>query len=186
MPAGRPRDTTVAERIAQAALQLMREQGPQAVHVDGVAARSGVARTTVYRRYRDRDALITATLTRMTEAPLPHADLPVADKLHWVLEQVRVLVEEQVGRGAVAAVLADSDPVFGSALRRMLSARLTQLQHEIDADVRVGQVRPDVDAEALAGLAFGAYLGELLQHGRARRGWADRVVTLLLRAIEST
>ena len=186
MPAGRPRDTTVDERVAEAALQLMREQGPQAVHVDGVAARSGVARTTVYRRYRDREALIAATLDRMTAAPLPHADLPVADKLRWVLEQARVLVEEQVGRGAVAAVLADADPVFAAALRRMLGDRLAQLQGEIDGDVRQGQVRPDVDAETLAGLALGAYLGELLQHGRARRGWADGVVTLLLRAVERT
>ena len=186
MPAGRPRDTTVDERIAAAALQLMREQGPQAVHVDGVAARSGVARTTVYRRYRDRDALIAATLDRMTEASLPHADLPLADKLRWLLDQVRVLVEEQVGRGAVAAVLAGSDPAFASALRRMLGARLAQLQQEIDTDIRQGQVQPDVDADALAGLAFGAYLGELLQHGRARPGWADGFVTLLLRGVERT
>ncbi|MFM6848858.1 MAG: TetR/AcrR family transcriptional regulator [Terrabacter sp.] len=186
MPAGRPRDTGVDERIAQAALRLMREQGPQAVHVDGVAALSGVARTTVYRRYRDRDALITATLARMTEASLPHADLLVADKLRWVLEQVRDLVEEQVGRGAVAAVLADSDPVFAAALRRTLTTRLGLLQRDIDGDIRAGQLRPGVDAETLAGLAFGAYLGELLQHGRSRRGWADRVVELLLHGVERT
>ncbi|GAB2754337.1 hypothetical protein GCM10027039_10800 [Terrabacter koreensis] len=68
----------------------------------------------------------------------------------------------------------------------MLGARLAQLQQEIDSDIRHGQVRPDVDADALAGLAFGAYLGELLQHGRARGGWADGVVTLLLRGVERT
>jgi AcrR family transcriptional regulator len=80
-------------------------------------------------------------------------------------------------------VLADSDPAFSAALRALLVARLESLQVEIDADIAAGRIRPGTDGEALAGLAFGAYLGELLQHGRARRGWADRVVDLLMQGL---
>ena len=40
------------ERITAAALDLLRTQGPAAVTVEAVAARSGVAKTTIYRRYR--------------------------------------------------------------------------------------------------------------------------------------
>ena len=57
---GRPRDPHTDELITQATLDLLRERGPSAVHVDAVAARSGVARTTIYRRYSDREALIRA------------------------------------------------------------------------------------------------------------------------------
>ncbi len=45
-----PRD----ERITAAALDLLRAKGPKAVTVEAVAARADVAKTTIYRRYRDR------------------------------------------------------------------------------------------------------------------------------------
>ena len=130
-------------------------------------------------------ALLTATLELFADAPFPAADLPVEDKLRWVLDQVRELVEEQLGRGAIAAVLADSDPAFSTALRARLRRRLEALQVQIDADVASGRLRDGIDVESLAGVAFGAYLGEALQHGRVRPGWADGVADLLLRGISS-
>ncbi|MGO4596295.1 TetR/AcrR family transcriptional regulator [Terrabacter sp. 2RAF25] len=178
--AGRPRDAGVDDRIGAAALALLRERGPEAVHIDAVAARSGVARTTIYRRHRDREALLAATLAAFAGDAFPQADLPVEEKLRWVFEQVRALVEEHLGRGAIAAVLTDSDPAFTVALRTRLRGWFEVLEREIAADVSSGRLRRGVDVEGLAALAFGAYLGELLQHGRARRGWADGVLELLL------
>lgn len=170
-------------RISRAALELLRERGPQAVHIDAVAERSGVARSTIYRRFPNREALITATLGWVDDAPFPSPELPVEDKLRWLLEQVHVLVQEQLGRGSIAAVLADSDPMFSAALRTRLVARLEALQVQIDADVTGGRIRTGTNAEALASVLFGVYLGELLQHGRARTAWADGVVDLLLRGV---
>ncbi len=177
---GRPRDPRADDRIAGAALGLLRDQGPSGVHIDAVASRAGVARTTVYRRYRNREALLAATLGQLVEAPMPARELPLRDKLRWLLEQALALVDEQLGRGAVASVLTDSDPAFSSALRAHLVRQLTALQGEIDADIVAGRVRAGTDGEALADLALGAYLAQLLRHGRARRGWANGIVDLLL------
>ena len=44
-----PRD----ERITAAALDLLRTKGPKAVTVEAVAARAGVTKTTIYRRYEE-------------------------------------------------------------------------------------------------------------------------------------
>jgi AcrR family transcriptional regulator len=180
---GRPRDSSVDDRISRAALDLLREHGPEAVHIEAVATRSGTARTTIYRRFRNREALIAATLDRFAESPFPTAETPVEDKLRWVLEHAHELVEEQLGRGAIAATLAESDPVFSKALRELLKRRLEAIQHEIDADVARGRLRRGLDAESLAGLAFGAYLGEVLQHGQPRPGWANAVVRILLNGV---
>jgi len=182
--AGRPRDTNVDERISRAALELLREHGPEAVHIDAVATRSGVARTTIYRRHRNREALLAATLAQLPEEPLPAADLPVEAKVRWLLDQMGQLVEVQFGRGAIASVLSGSDPVFSAALRARLRVRFEALQHELDMDIAEGRVRRGADADVLAGVAFGAYLGELLQHGRPRPHWADGVTDLLLRGLE--
>ena len=151
-----------------------------------MASRAGVARTTVYRRYRDREALLAAALGQLVEAPFPALELALADRLRWVLDQALDLVEEQLGRGAVAAVLADSDPAFSAVLRARLVRQLTALQGEIDADIEAGRVRAGTDSEALADLAFGAYLGQLLRHGRARKGWTDGIVELLLHGTDPT
>jgi len=177
---GRPRDPRADDRIAGAALELLREQGPAGVHIDAVATRAGVARTTVYRRYRDRGALLAATLEQLVEAPFPARELPLEGKMRWLLEQALDLVEEKLGRGAVAAVLSDSDPALGAALRAHLVRQLEALQGEIDADIEAGRVRADTDGEALADLALGACLAQLLRHGRPRKGWANNIVDLLV------
>ena len=54
---------------------------------------------------------------------------------------------------------------------------------QIHADVASGRLRDGIDVESLAGETFGAYLVEILQHGRIRPGWADRVSDLLLKGI---
>jgi AcrR family transcriptional regulator len=181
---GRPRSRVVGERILDAALELLREKGPAALNIDAVAARSGVARTTIYRRHPDRRSLIAAALDRLVEVSTPAPHLPMEEKLRWVLEEVRRLVEERLGRGGTAALIADSDPEFTTALRRVLQDRLETLGADVQVDVDSGALDPGVDPGALAGLLLGAYLGEALLHGQARDGWADSTVTLLLRGAE--
>ena len=59
------------QRISAAALDLLRTKGPAAVTVEAVVARSGVAKTTIYRRYRNRNDMLTAALASITQPPSP-------------------------------------------------------------------------------------------------------------------
>jgi len=179
---GRPRLSEVDERILDAATDLLRDLGPGAVHIDAVASRSGVARTTVYRRYRDRRELLAATLERVTDPGGPPLEGGPEDKLRRVLERVRTVIEEGLGRGGVAAVLTGADPEFTQALRTALARRLDPLMQEMASDAAQGVLRPDVDPDALVNLAFGSYLAELLRYGEERPDWLDRTVELLHRA----
>ncbi len=179
---GRPRLSEVDQRILDAATGLLRELGPAAVHIDAVAGRSGVARTTVYRRYRDRRELLAATLERVTDPGGPPLEGGPEDKLRRVLERVRTVIEEGLGRGGVAAVLTGADPEFTQALRTALARRLDPLMQEMASDAAQGVLRPDVDPDALVNLAFGSYLAELLRYGEERPDWLDRTVELLHRA----
>lgn len=178
---GRPRSPATDERITEAALALLREGGPQAVTVDGVAQRSGAARTTVYRRYADRQALLAAVLDDLLDRPLPPPELELPAKLRWVLSQVEHLLEDGLGRGGVAAVLTGADPVFGSVLRRSLEIQLGVLRDQVRADVDAGRVSPDVDPDAVVSLVVGAYLGEAVRHDRPSPRALDAVVDLLAR-----
>jgi AcrR family transcriptional regulator len=182
---GRPRRAETDRSIRDAALELLRTLGPGAVNIDAVAARSGVARTTIYRRYRSREELMGAVLDEIVEPGLPVPTLPVPAKLHWVLERVLVVLEDGIGRGGTAAVLADSDPAFTAALRDRMADRLHELTQAMADDVEAGRLSPQVDPDTLVGLLFGAYLSEVLRYGAPREGWADRTVALLAPAVAS-
>ncbi len=56
--AGRARSNATTASVQAAALQLARELGPSRVTIDGIATTSGVAKTTIYRRWPNAAAVI--------------------------------------------------------------------------------------------------------------------------------
>src|SRR5687767_9496542 len=61
-PRGRPRSPAAKQAILRAARVLLAEGGPAAVTMEGVAARAGVGKPTVYRWWPDRHAVAMAAL----------------------------------------------------------------------------------------------------------------------------
>ncbi|MET9310855.1 TetR family transcriptional regulator [Kribbella sp. NPDC003505] len=168
---GRPRSTEVDARLIDGALGLLRHSGPAAVTVEAVAARSGVAKTTIYRRYRDRDDLLRAAIG---SAVTPPDQPPVEDirgRLTWALGQVQTILSEVLGRGGIAALLDDREPTFTTLVRDLLTPYTTALAGLIEHDTAAGRLRSDLDADAAVSLMLGTYLGELLRHGTVGADW---------------
>ena len=107
---GRPRRAETDRSIGEAALRLLREAGPSGVTVEAVAAESGVAKTTIYRRHADRESVLRAALAAAVVPP----DAPVGDtpreRIRWALDQVWGQMTDVLGRGGLAAILRDDDP----------------------------------------------------------------------------
>src|ERR1700733_4707157 len=57
-PRGRPRSEKVHQAILDAALELTFESGFRALNVDMIAARAGVGKMTVYRRWPNKAAVV--------------------------------------------------------------------------------------------------------------------------------
>src|SRR6516164_3392222 len=55
---GRPRSPTVDQAIVQAALELFIEHGVAGASIEKIARRAGVAKTSIYRRWSSREALL--------------------------------------------------------------------------------------------------------------------------------
>ena len=180
---GRPRLASTDQGIIQTALGLLREKGPAALNIDAVAARSGIARTTIYRRYRSRDELMSVVLEHLID-PAPLApDLPVGEKLRWVLDRIREILENRLGPGATAAIIANSDPGFTAAVRARLANRLSSLADLMNLDIRTGRLDANVDPDTVLGILMGTYLAEVLRFGTPRKGWADRALAFLTPAV---
>lgn len=183
---GRPRLARTDQRIMRAALELLRDKGPAALNIEAVAAHSGVARTTIYRRYRNRRELVAAAVAELVEGPFPPPELPMEAKLRWVLEQISDMLEHNLGRGGISAVLVGADLEFTTALRGRIEDRLGTLRGLMKSDVDTGRLNSEADPDALVGLLFGAYLGEILRYGQPRDGWMNRTINLLTRALTVT
>ena len=70
-PPGRPRSARVDDSILAAARAELAEHGYARMSVDGVAARAGVSKPTVYLRHRTKAELATAAIASMRVQPRP-------------------------------------------------------------------------------------------------------------------
>jgi AcrR family transcriptional regulator len=181
---GRPREADVDTRIEAAVLALLRSGGPTAVHVEAVAAESGVAKTTIYRRYANRAELLTTVLGAAVGGTEPIPEGPVREKLRFALVQTWRQMAEVLGPGGLAAIVMDADPEFTDLFRDALRPYDEALVAEIRDDVRAGLLREDVDADGVVTLFLGAYLGQLVRRGAVDDAWLDRSLDLMWRLIE--
>lgn len=183
---GRPRQSSTDELIARAAIELLREQGPRSVNVAAVAARSGVARTTIYRRYRDRRDLLAAALRPATARGEAPEHLGTEERLEWVLARTEDVLQHAIGPGGVAAVLTDADPEFSDALRAALASGLQPVLDQIDRDLRRGALTAAVEPDLVLTLVLGAYLSESLRRGVPDAEWRNRTAAALARLLGAT
>jgi AcrR family transcriptional regulator len=173
----------VDARLKEAALALLREGGPSAVNVQAVASRSGVAKTSIYRRYTDRDDLLRAAIGSVATPPGEAPVEGVRERLTWALGQVHTILGDVLGPGGVAALVDDREPEFTRLVRHLLRPYTTALSGLIELDRAEGRLRSDLDTDAVVSMMFGSYLGEVVRHGRVRRDWVPRCVELLWHAV---
>ena len=174
----------VEERIRDSTLHLLRTGGPRSVTVEAVTAHSGIAKTTIYRRYRDRRDMLAAALSGLAAVtPLDSTTSP-PDRLRWVIEHAVDAVEDGVGLGGVAAMLTEDDPEFTTLFRQILVRQRSQLTKAIEAGKADGSMRADVDGPTLVDAIVGAYIAESARTGRIARGWQERLFKLFWPAVQ--
>ena len=177
-----PRD----QRITAAALELLRSKGPKAVTMEAVAARADVAKTTIYRRYRDRQELLAAALASLTQLPPPPHTSDATLLLTWLIDQCYNVIEEGIGVGGVAALLTDEDPAFTKLIRSLLVEHRRALADALQRHSKGSQIRPDLDIDTVLDCIVGAFLAERARRGRDQRGWTQRVLRTLWPALTTS
>lgn len=164
-------------KIVRSTLELLRTRGPAGVTVESVAAHSGVARTTIYRRYRNRNEMLSAALLEVAVVEPPDADLSAEARLRWVVRHAASMVVDGIGFGGMAALLTDSDPEFGVLFRQVLARHRSELREVLDAGKRNGQFASSMEPEVLVDGIVGALVAERARTGGVADDWEDRTVT---------
>ncbi|WP_188111352.1 TetR/AcrR family transcriptional regulator [Nocardioides antri] len=167
------------KRILAAVLGVLRRGGPGAVTVEAVAELAGVAKTTIYRRYADRQELLRAALAGAIGDPGQPPDADPREKIRWALGQTWQQMTEVLGPGGLAAIVGDTDRRFTELFRSILVPYADALVALIRADVAAGKLRDDLDADTAVSLMVGAYLGELVRRGTVGADFADRCIHMI-------
>jgi AcrR family transcriptional regulator len=164
-----------AERSRQAILDATRELmnaegGVRALTVEAVAARSGVAKTTIYRRWRDKwDLALDAVMIDM----LPRFANPVdvgdtRKELITYLDSVTKLWASPLYGSAMQALVSQiaTEPELARVYREQaVEPRREQLRPVIERGIARGDLRPDTDLRLVHELLVGPILYRLLLSG---------------------
>lgn len=169
-PPGRPRSVAVGQAVLRAAFRLFIERGLSGATIEQIAAHAGVAKTSIYRRWATRDALLAEAVEAARNELAPGYSLEViegASPTHFIqlLLGVGELMRHPEVRRLVARVIGTIpdnprlvrvyNETYFAPRRRALLAALQRAQAE-------GALSPDADVEVIADMLAGALLYRLL------------------------
>jgi AcrR family transcriptional regulator len=166
-PVARPtRRARSDQAILEATRQLLDEHGVRGLTIEGVAERSGVAKTTIYRRFRDRDELALAVLIEMSEGFRAPADLGDTRKelLAFVKEATQVIIRGGVIEG-LASEIATNPDLARTYRERIIKIRWDEIGEIIARGIERGDLRPDTDVRVAHELLIGPLFYRLLFSG---------------------
>src|SRR5438128_3514597 len=123
---GRPRSEEAHSAILTAAISLIREVGYYALAMDAIAARAGVGKATVYRRWATKETLVAEALERiMRSIPVPDTGTTEGD-LREVMRASLGMYRDPASKGLLSglvAAMARSERIAQAVRSGFLAAR---------------------------------------------------------------
>ena len=145
---GRPRNPETDHKITAAAAELMLHRGFDKMTVDDVAAKAGVGKATVYRRWPSKEDLAVAAMEQIYSVELPDPDTgSIRDDLTESFRSVLRFVNSQEGESYIRMSMAESirDPRIAALYRASTERAEGTAARMYERAIERGEVRPDID-----------------------------------------
>jgi len=180
-PPGRPRDERATRAMTEAALRQLAEVGYARVSMESIASEAGVARTTVYRRFKDKADLITTAIAGNPGGRFP--DQP-SDDPHADLVAYLEAFDERFGESCVEVIgtlLGSREEGDALALhrRRVVEPRTAYVRALLVRAQDLGELGLDVDLDLAVQMLTGSVLARRVSGARSSPGWAPRAVDMV-------
>ena len=182
---GRPRSDRAHRAILDAALTDLIHEGFADLRLEHVAARAGVGKATIYRRWPSKEALALDVLMQLAapHIPIPDSGDTRADLLAAVTNAMRAVTETSFGP-VIRALLSQIaiNPALGDPFRAtVVQARRDEVARVIALGIGRGDLRPDADVDVATELLVGPVYFRLMFGGELTQDFAERVVDSVLR-----
>lgn len=172
--------------VIEAAVALFLEEGIGALTIDAVAARSGVAKTTIYRRWANRDDLLLEVFRQFSLGlELPSPDLPPRERVRIVVRQIAAAFSTPEWQRALPALFGASQHKQElAALHHRIEAHQARVVSTVlDDAIAAGDLPVDTDrGEALLALLGPLLMATLMRPETVDADFADRLVDRLFAA----
>lgn len=177
---GRPRDPSRDVAITTATLALLAEDGYGALTMEAVAARAGVGKATLYRRYPNKEQLVVDALATLVEPVEVPAGASVREQLVVLLSSIRKRpgsLASQIFPRLVSESI-DHPELMRRYREQVLAPRRRRFTTVLQRAVGEGLVRADVDLEHAIDLLAGpvVYRNLLSAHRPPTAAFVRRVV----------
>jgi AcrR family transcriptional regulator len=155
---GRPRSAQAQAAILAAAVDLFSDLGFDGMSVEAVAAKAGVGKATIYRRWPSKEDLVVEAISGLIPPPeAPDTGTTRDDLLAMVGSAIRFIRTTKAGDALprMAGEIAARSPVGRRYVEKVIKPRRAVLAEIVQRGVRRGELRADLDVE----LAVDAVLG---------------------------
>lgn len=183
---GRPRSARSEQAIIAAVLDMIANgDAIETITIESIAARAGVGKATIYRRWPNRDELIIDAVASV-KLPVPElAGESLRDDLITIVSQIG-RPNEQARNGRVMICLLPQvarNPELHTWYQRVIEPRREVTRRVLRRGIETGELKPDTDLEvALLMLSAPMILQRTMHWNPAVEpdGLAERVVDFFL------
>ena len=180
-----PRPKSSTEEILALTFQLIADHDVSGVSVDMIAARSGVSKATIYRRWRSREELIQATIDGMRRPARDPDTGSLRGDLAALLEELVEFLNRPVAGKVFAAFLnaAVRNPELSALNREMTRDVRSVYERAIQRAIERKELVSDVDVRLLIDMLISPFLYRLLvDNADARTADIEPVIDMILKA----
>lgn len=155
---GPQRNPAIDAAVLDAARELLIERGYQGTSIDAIAARAGVGRPTIYRRWRTKAHIIHDAVYPTIE-PTPLDPAEITEHVAALVAGAYALFGTPAARAGVPGLMSDtrSDPELRKRLVTEQLGPVREVVGGLIADASAtGAIRPGVDVDTIVDVLAGA------------------------------
>ena len=162
---GRPRSEASHQAIIRATLELLLESGYRSLTMEGVRARAGVGKATIYRRWSSKEELVRDAIVFIHD----DVEAPDTGSLRGDYEGMASRVRSAAKRAGAATFMARllgetaNDPELHAIFYdNLVEPRRAQTRTILERAMARGEIRDDVDIDLIIDLFAGPVIYRLL------------------------
>ncbi len=169
----------IDSKIMQATLSIVISAGIGAVTIEEVSRRSGVAKTTIYRRYKNADDLLQRAKLEIAGLP-DFSDLETSrNGLLTMLQRIQNCFDSELGLKAVGVVLSSDNDSLRSMADQVIQPAEQRFSAFISRGMANGIFHTGLDLHFLFSTVLGSMLTYKALYGNTETVWAEYMAEFL-------
>ena len=191
---GRPRSAQAHKAIIDTTLELLAEEGYQGLSIEAVAARAGVGKTTIYRRWTSKEELVMEAM-RHVQIEVPVIDTgnfrtDLAALLKTVYQGFMAYPTPFLGKLVLKLIseYQTNPEIFQDAFTQLVFPRFQRFFHMVEQAQAHGEIRGDIDPELVMDLVVGSLYFHFVRNlmpalSTSQVDWIEQVIDAIMRGI---